>query len=32
MREKLEQILVRALEEVGSCESKDALDQARIKY
>jgi phenylalanyl-tRNA synthetase alpha chain len=32
MREKLEQILVRALEEVNSCESKDALDQARIKY
>ena len=32
MREKLEQIMVRALEEVNSCESKDALDQARIKY
>ena len=32
MREKLEQILVRALEEVHSCESKDSLEQARIKY
>ena len=32
MREKLEQILVRALDEVGSCQSKDALEQARIKY
>ncbi len=32
MREKLEQILVKALDEVRSAQSKDTLEAARVKY
>ena len=32
MREKLEQILVKALEEINAAEAKDSLEAARVKY
>ena len=32
MREKLEQILVKALDEINAAEAKDALEAARVKY
>ena len=32
MREKLEQILVKALEEVNAADTKDTLEAARVKY
>ncbi len=32
MREKLEQILVKALEEIQAADAKDALEAARVKY
>ena len=32
MREKLEQILVKALNEIGAADTKDSLEAARVKY
>ena len=32
MREKLEQILVKALEEINAADAKDTLEAARVKY
>ena len=32
MREKLEQILVKALNEIGAADTKDSLESARVKY
>ena len=32
MREKLEQILVKALEEINVADTKDTLEAARVKY
>jgi len=32
MREKLEQILVKALDEINAAEAKDTLEAARVKY
>ena len=32
MKEKLEQILVKALDEVNAADTKDTLEAARVKY
>ena len=32
MREKLEQILVKALNEISAADTKDSLEAARVKY